>query len=208
MHKDNLQTNYRMELPAKIMQVAMREFRRCGVKAVKMDDIASRLSISKRTLYEIFSNKEELLLECVRMQEEAFDSHMAEFGSDSSHNSIDIILEFYRYQMQNVSDVSPAFYEELSKYGHVVDFLNKKRIKRNANAKAFFANGVSEGCFRKDVDFDIVSQIGAASMEHAMKTKMYEKYGMKGLLHNILFLFLRGLCTAEGIALLDASDVE
>ena len=45
MHKDNLQTNYRMELPAKIMQVAMREFRRCGVKAVKMDDIASRLSI-------------------------------------------------------------------------------------------------------------------------------------------------------------------
>lgn len=31
MHKDNLQTNYRMELPAKIMQVAMREFRRCGV---------------------------------------------------------------------------------------------------------------------------------------------------------------------------------
>lgn len=137
MHKENLQTNYRMELPAKIMQVAMREFRRCGVKAVKMDDIASRLSISKRTLYEIFSNKEELLLECVRMQEEAFDSHMTEFGSDSSHNSIDIILEFYRFQMQNVSDVSPAFYEELSKYGHVVDFLNKKRIKRNANAKAF-----------------------------------------------------------------------
>ena len=105
MHKDNLQTNYRMELPAKIMQVAMREFRRCGVKAVKMDDIASRLSISKRTLYEIFSNKEELLLECVRMQEEEFDSHMAEFGSDSSRNSIDIILEFYRFQMQNVSDV-------------------------------------------------------------------------------------------------------
>lgn len=208
MHKDNLQTNYRMELPAKIMQVAMREFRRCGVKAVKMDDIASRLSISKRTLYEIFSNKEELLLECVRMQEEAFDSHMAEFGSDSSHNSIDIILEFYRFQMQNVSDVSPAFYEELSKYGHVVEFLNKKRIKRNANAKAFFAHGVGEGYFRKDVDFDIVSQIGAASMEHAMKTKMYEKYGMKDLLHNILFLFLRGLCTAEGIALLDASDVE
>ena len=208
MHKDNLQTNYRMELPAKIMQVAMREFRRCGVKAVKMDDIASRLSISKRTLYEIFSNKEELLLECVRMQEEAFDSHMTEFGSDSSHNSIDIILEFYRFQMQNVSDVSPAFYEELSKYGHVMEFLNKKRIKRNANAKEFFTHGVSEGYFRKDVDFDIVSQIGAASMEHAMKTKMYEKYGMKDLLHNILFLFLRGLCTAEGIALLDASDVE
>ena len=208
MHKDNLQTNYRMELPAKIMQVAMREFRRCGVKAVKMDDIASRLSISKRTLYEIFSNKEELLLECVRMQEEEFDSHMAEFGSDSSRNSIDIILEFYRFQMQNVSDISPAFYEELSKYGHVMEFLNKKRIKRNANAKEFFTHGVSEGYFRKDVDFDIVSQIGAASMEHAMKTKMYEKYGMKGLLHNILFLFLCGLCTAEGIALLDASDVK
>ena len=208
MHKDNLQTNYRMELPAKIMHVAMREFRRCGVKAVKMDDIASRLSISKRTLYEIFSNKEELLLECVRMQEEAFEKHMIEFSNDNSHSSIDIILEFYRFQMQNVSDVSPVFYQELSKYGHVMEYLNQKRIKRNANANEFFARAVSEGHFRKDVDFDIVSQIGAASMEYAMKTEMYEKYVMKDLLHNILFLFLRGLCTAEGIALLDSSIVE
>ncbi len=89
-----------------------------------------------------------------------------------------------------------------------MEYLNQKRIKRNANANEFFARAVSEGHFRKDVDFDIVSQIGAASMEYAMKTEMYEKYGMKDLLHNILFLFLRGLCTAEGIALLDSSIVE
>jgi len=48
----------------------MTEFLHKGVKSVKMDDIANALAISKRTLYEIYSNKEELLLEAVHIHEE------------------------------------------------------------------------------------------------------------------------------------------
>ncbi len=36
-------------------------FQAQGVKQVRMDDIARELSISKKTLYELFSDKEELL---------------------------------------------------------------------------------------------------------------------------------------------------
>lgn len=45
-------------------------------------------------------------------------------------------------------------------------------------------------------------------MEYAMRTEMYKEYDMKHLLHNILFLFLRGVCTAEGIVKLDAFIAE
>ena len=41
-----------------------------GIRAVKMDDIARMLTISKRTLYEIYPNKEELLLECFKFTKE------------------------------------------------------------------------------------------------------------------------------------------
>ena len=43
---------YREELKQRIIDVAMKEFWLKGVKAVKMDDIANDLTISKRTLYE------------------------------------------------------------------------------------------------------------------------------------------------------------
>lgn len=67
MHKESSQTCYKLELRNRILKAAMTEFLHKGVKSVKMDDIANALAISKRTLYEIYSNKEELLLEAVRI---------------------------------------------------------------------------------------------------------------------------------------------
>lgn len=210
MYKDNPQTNYRTELPGKILKVAMREFLHRGVKSVKMDDIANSLGISKRTLYEIYSNKEELLLECMRRHEEEEDAHMSEYALNSNHNVIDIIIEFYKRQIIGVADITPAFFEELHKYKTVTIYLESKRKKRQIEAKQFFLRGVKEGYFRGDMDFDIVLKIGQASMEYAMLTEMYKDYSMKHLMHNIVFLMLCGICTAEGIAKLDAfmNDIE
>lgn len=57
MHKESSQTCYKLELRNRILKAAMTEFLHKGVKSVKMDDIANALAISKRTLYEIYSNK-------------------------------------------------------------------------------------------------------------------------------------------------------
>ena len=45
-----------------IIMTALRLFLKKGIRAVRMDDIANEMGISKRTLYELFENKEELLL--------------------------------------------------------------------------------------------------------------------------------------------------
>lgn len=208
MYREFPQTSYRTELPGKILRIAMREFLHRGVKSVKMDDIANLLGISKRTLYEIYPNKEELLLECVRLHEEDYDRHMADYGCSENYSVIDIIIEFYKLQIESVTDVSATFFQDLHKYKKVTDFLEQKRSARNRNAKEFFVRGVKEGFFLSDVDFDIVLRIGQESVEYAMRTEMYKCYDMKHLMHNILFLFLRGLCTAEGIERLDAFITE
>ena len=65
MQKKFTTTEYRKTLREKIMNAAMKCFREKGIRAVRMDDIANELSISKRTLYEIYNNKEELLYEGV-----------------------------------------------------------------------------------------------------------------------------------------------
>ena len=85
--------------------------------------------------------------------------------------------------------------------------LSARKIRRK-KAVSFFKRGVEEGYIRADVDFDIVLHIGDISIEHAMKSKMYEKFGIQHLMRNIVFLFIRGLCTAEGIKKIDAANAE
>ncbi len=59
------QQNSGESLRARVIKKASQEFIKKGIKSVRMDDIAALLTISKRTLYEIFNNKEELLYDCV-----------------------------------------------------------------------------------------------------------------------------------------------
>lgn len=203
MHKEISQTNYRLELKAKILKASMTEFLSKGVKSVKMDDIANSLGISKRTLYEIYSNKEALLLEGMKMHESSCDAHMVEYGSDPAHSVIDIIIEFYKMQISNLSDTNPLFFADLRKYQNVKEFFESQHKARSSKAIEFFLRGVDEGYFRKDVDYEIVLRIGNASMDYVMQSQMYKEFDLKHIMHNIIFLFLRGLCTAAGIKKLD-----
>lgn len=54
----NIENEYRKEIKEKILQLATTMFFQHGIRKVKMDDIANHLKISKRTLYELYQNKE------------------------------------------------------------------------------------------------------------------------------------------------------
>ena len=87
----NITNDYRRELKSKIIEYAMNEFRQRGIKAVKMDEISRGLHVSKRTVYEIFGDKEELLLAGIRAQNEELRRMLDQFASENNHNVIDII---------------------------------------------------------------------------------------------------------------------
>ena len=59
----------RTELKTRIVEKAVEQFTQNGIKSVTMDDIAAMLGISKRTLYEIFADKEALLEECIQREQ-------------------------------------------------------------------------------------------------------------------------------------------
>ena len=203
MYKDDPQTAYKQELKEKILTSSMHEFLIHGVKSVRMDDIANSLGISKRTLYEIYSNKEELLLEGVRLKEEEYDRHMTAYSLDSSHTVIDIIIEFYKRQVGYLSSAPPMFFTDLHKYAQVMAYLDRLHAVRRSYALDFFTRGVREGYFRADVDYNIMLRLGSAAMETVMKEQMYNEYDLKHIFHNVILLNIRGLCTTEGIKLLD-----
>ena len=205
MYKGSSQTCYKLELRNRILKAAMTEFLHKGVKSVKMDDIANTLAISKRTLYEIYSNKEELLLEAVRIHEQEFNDHMLQYSLDKNHNVMDIIIEFYKKKLLSIADVSPLFLVELRKYKQVVEYLERMNAERHNNALLFFRRGVKEGFFRSDLNFDIILKTSSASANYAMETQMYKNYSITAIMHNTIFIYLRGICTTKGIKVLDAA---
>lgn len=204
MQKSNVSTNYRQELRERILKASMHEFMTKGIKAVKMDDLATELSISKRTLYEIYSNKEELLLAGMKLHEQEYDHHMAQYAAVPGRTVMDIILEFYRMQIRHMVGMNSLVFLEIQKYRSVFEFLNQKHLEREEKANAFFRRGVQEGFFRGDVDYGIVAGIGNASIHHVMESRMYEQYEMEYIFQNIIFLFIRGICTQKGIRIVDS----
>lgn len=203
MQKINCSTVYRKELRDRILVASMREFWKRGVRAVKMDDIAGKLGISKRTLYEIYTNKEQLLYEGVALHEEEMSRHLEAFSADASHTVIDVVLEFYMMKIKRTKGMNPLFFEELHKYPHVLEFFEQKHLKMRERQNSFLRRGVQEGYFRADVDYDIISRLADNSLEYVMRSQMYREYKIDYLLHNVTLLYLRGICTEKGVAALD-----
>lgn len=203
MTQPNYTTEHREALREQILKVATREFTTIGVKSVKMDDIARKLKISKRTLYEIYDNKEQLLLESVARRIHEFDATLERFDSSGEKQVIDIILEFYRLQMEELHDMNPVYYEDLHKYPRVMSFLEQVNKEHKAHSKDFFKRGVLEGYFRNDFNYELISLLGNNVMQNVMESKLYNTYSLQDIFRNVVMLFIRGLCTAKGILELD-----
>lgn len=194
---------YRQELKALILKTATELFYQNGVRHVKMDDIATALSISKRTVYEIFANKAELLFAIVVGHQAEEERHMAEFVEEHP-DTMDIVVEFYRMNVRELEEINPLFFVDMHKYPSITTFLRQKHEARSQYTMDFIQRAVEEGYFRKDVNYDIFRQICEASSQFFMNEKLYKRFSMEELFRTLLMVLLRGICTEKGVKAIDA----
>lgn len=89
-----------MEQRERIIEAAAKMFAEQGIKSIRMDDIAHALAISKRTLYEMFADKEELLYLSVRyMQRKRMAAVQAALCDHS--NDLSYIFEGMKAMLKN-----------------------------------------------------------------------------------------------------------
>lgn len=203
MDRSDSNTQYRSELKKKILHEAMADFMRSGIKSVKMDDIARNMGISKRTLYEIYRNKEELLLEGVKMMHERNEKLIEDAANQENANVMSAFIAFYETQLRSIKEISPQFYDDIHKYKLVMEFFHDEHKKRQKDAAAFYTRGISEGYFRPGVDFQLVSEIWKGAMEYITHEHIYMSFPLEHIFRNVIILFLRGLCTPKGTEILD-----
>ena len=202
MNRIRYNTSYRTSLKDKILDSAIALFHERGVKAVKMDDIANCLSISKRTLYEIYDNKEDLLFECVKTSFEHSEQELHE-SVENADNVMDILLRIYRLKMNLLRKTHPSFYCELEKYPKILEYFEKQDGKRRAQQMDFIKRGIREGYFRNDVNYDLILDLFDVSNRYIISNYNSLNYSMEQLSYNLVFVFLRGFCTLRGVEILD-----
>lgn len=193
---------YRQGLKGKILDTAMTLFAKKGVKAVKMDDIARTLNISKRTMYELYDNKEVLLFEGIKSYNQRREKEMSEFVKGNT-NVMDIILNVYKVKVEEFRFTSPSFYDDIEKYPKVMAYLEKNREENRKELAAFLDKGVKEGYFRENIHYDLVTILFDSIGQLFLQKRLYAHFSIESVLNNIMFISLRGICTSKGIEVLD-----
>ena len=195
-------STYRQSLKHKILETSMKMFQEKGIRAVKMDDIANRLSISKRTLYEIYDDKERLLFEGVKKFHNIKNEQIKEVSINSS-NVMDVILYAYKQHVESFRHTNPMFYSDMEKYPKILKYFDQENEDAHAQFVDFLHRGVAEGFFRDDVNYEIVACMFDVLGKFIMSRMLYQHYTMEEIMSNIVFVSLRGICTQRGADILD-----
>lgn len=190
------------EVKDRIIEVALQAFREKGLRNVTMDEIAHRLSMSKRTLYQLFSDKEELLLACIKKHLHDEDEWLRGIF-DENHNVLGLLLAMFEMKMREMDNANNNFVETLVKYPKVMAFFEENNKARESEAVAFLEGGKEEGIFREGVNFHIVYNQLMRGFEQLVGSGLLDRYTHREIFVNTLVPYVRGCATIEGIRVID-----
>lgn len=193
---------WRSGLRERIVGTAVKSFSAHGIKRITMDDIAASLGISKRTLYEVFPDKETLLEECILKEHRAEDAFIKEVLTTST-NVLEVLLKCYLRSIERFHATNKKFFEDIKKYPRAYELMKRDNDRNSEDTINFFKEGVTQGIFRNDVNFAIVNLLVREQLDMLMNTDLCDRYSFLAVYESIMFTFLRGIATEKG-----ASELE
>lgn len=196
-------TEYRKQLRLRILEYALSAFSRRGIKAVKMDDIADGLQISKRTLYEIYSTKEELLFEGIRTCHEEYNRKIKEYARCHGSNVMETVLYAFNCHMVELGSICPDFISDVQKYPEISKYFASKKEEQLNDFRSLLRQGINEGYFRSDFNFELLESVINGFLDAVHGMHLYEKYSMKEVFYTVVQIIFRAICTPKGLEELD-----
>lgn len=194
-----------METKERIQKKAQELFRRYGVKSVTMDEIATQLGVSKKTIYQYFSDKDELVLEVANTV-----IHSTEQGCNNNCiESADAIEELFyamEFGQQMFQQINPAMLFDLEKY-HPHAYKNFLKYKNDYMLKVIEKNlqrGIKEELYRPEINVDIISRYRLETMLMPLQQEVFpsNKYKVQEVHYAIMEHFLFGIASEKGYKLI------
>lgn len=191
------------EARRRVVALAREAFVEEGVKGVTMDSIAHRLNMSKRTIYQLFTDKEDLLLTCIKAQRE---EERARLHEEMKHTAsvLDLILLEFDSILSRLNERAFQFFEEIERFHRVRAYFEEERAIDAAAAIDFFKRGITQGLFRPEVNFDIIYPMIYHQMEYVVRSKSFDSTKRSEVFLNTVIITLRGCTTPLGASKMDS----
>lgn len=193
----------------RIIEVASELFVQHGVKTVTIDRIVKELHTSKRTLYNHFPDKTELL----RASLAVYHAKIREENENAikaSENAIEAMAHIHQQIVRRASAVNPNFFNDILHYypNMLHESYRDNGNFAHAQVVALGKWGIKDGIFLKDMDMELVVKTVLVLLDLLKDNSRFpiNKYSKERLTFAILVPYMRGLCTEKGIKLLEMQE--
>lgn len=189
------------EIKDKILVGAEVLFMKYGIRSVSMDDIARHLSVSKKTLYQHFADKDDLVY---KMSEVYLDRSFRQYEliAQQSENSIDELSRISVCMKSDLENLNPSLLFDLQKYhSRAWGLYNEHKVKIiSESVVRNIRQGIADGFYRPDLHVDIAAISRVVMIEAGFNQELFPKERFNFIeVHTQLFeLFVHGLCTDKG----------
>ncbi|MCS7004204.1 MAG: TetR/AcrR family transcriptional regulator [Cytophagales bacterium] len=195
-----------IETKTRILQNARELFRRKGIRSVRMEDIANHLGISKKTLYQHYKDKKNLIIAIAEYDIESHINFLRSVRSESI-NSIEIILRTSEHFFKDIANINPAMISDVQRlYPEAWEkFKEKKNELFTMSLVQTLSEGKQQGLFRSEIHPEIMAKLRLAQIELAFNSEIFpfDKYNFLEVHKQFFFHFLWGICTEKGLKLME-----
>ena len=173
-----------------------------GIRSITMDDVAGEFGISKKTLYQYFEDKADLVQQVIDCYLKSPDFNL---DSDISGNAIDRyfalrahIIQVMKYMHSNIEFDLKKLYPRLYQKVYKV-----KRERIYSNTVKNLNQGITEGLFRADIDPEIVAKLQVGKMLYTLDPQngIFTESELTNIeiFDRVMEYFMYSVCTEKGI---------
>jgi AcrR family transcriptional regulator len=194
-----------MDIKERIQQKAKDLFHRYGIKSITMDEIATQLGASKKTIYQYFSDKDELV-DAIVTEMIGGAQDRCEQSIATSRDAVHELFEAMDFVQEIFSDMNPVMMYDLERF-HPTSFktfLDHKNKYLYQIIRANLKRGVEEELYRPDINIDAMAKFRLEGMMLAFNQDVFpsSKFNLAELHKVIIEHFLFGVASLKGYKLI------
>ncbi|WP_341833962.1 TetR/AcrR family transcriptional regulator [Chitinophaga pollutisoli] len=190
----------------RILETALRLCKTFGVKSITMQDIARECGISKKTVYEHFADKNDLIDEVTAYMTGTYVDRLSECHAAGRDAIEELVMSLGHTELMARS-TNPVLLFELEKY-HPSSWRKVQDFKQEKVAGAIRANlerGIEEGLYRPRLRTDIMVHLRMLQMDSLFNPLHFPAatFELHDVMHELTIHYINGIATSEGQALLE-----
>ena len=189
-----------MDLREKILKTSMDLMMRMGPQSVTMDMVARDCGISKRTLYETFPNKHNLISDVIEYNQQQANAKFTQIFEQSA-NSFEALMGVYTVAREFIRKTSPVFIADIKRlYPEAFEQYKAQEIDHILSLAKIIKRAKDEGLALPGVKCKIAAFIFTNNMKsiHNMQDFPFPEYTAAEVFDGAFLNFMRGIATTRG----------